>query len=97
MVVMSARMNRAWGALHRAFYSSSRGVDAGDLEPAPALGSVPRPIFMARRRCVSLLAQGFGYAVTNLGLGSGGSMIHTEVMQGFRPSGATSEQLTSNF
>ena len=33
----------------------------------------------------------------NLGLGSGGSMIHTEMMQGFRPSGATSEQLTSNF
>ena len=24
-------------------------------------------------------------------------MIHTEVMQGFRPSGATSEQLNSNF
>jgi hypothetical protein len=33
----------------------------------------------------------------NLGLGSGGSIIHTEMMQGFRPSGATSEQLTSNF
>jgi hypothetical protein len=33
MVVMSARMNRAWGALHRAFYLSSRGVDAGNHNP----------------------------------------------------------------
>jgi len=32
----------------------------------------------------------------NLGLGSGGSMIHTEMMQGFWPFGAASEQLTSN-
>ena len=41
--------------------------------------------------------EGFGYAVMNLGLGSGGSIIHTDMMQGFRPSGVTSEQLTSNF
>ena len=32
----------------------------------------------------------------NLGLGSGGSIIHTEMMQGLRPSGATSEQLTDS-
>ena len=32
----------------------------------------------------------------NLGLGSGGSMIRTEMMQGFLPFGATSEQLTSD-
>jgi hypothetical protein len=50
--------------------------------------------FSARTRSP---AQGFGYAVMNLGLGSGGSMIHTEMVQGFQPSGATSEQLTSNF
>ena len=55
------------------------------------------PIFSTWRRRVSLLTQGFGYAVMNLGLGSGGSMIHIETMQGFRPSGVTSEQLTSNF
>jgi hypothetical protein len=97
MVVMSARMNRAWGALHRAFYLSSRGVDAGDLEAGPASASVPGPIFRSRMRRMRSPAQGFGYAVMNLGLGSGGSMIHTEMTQGFRPSGATSEQLTSNF
>jgi hypothetical protein len=54
-------------------------------------------IFSAWRLRVSLLAQGFGYAVMNLGLGSGGSTIHTDMMQGFRLSGVTSEQLTSNF
>jgi hypothetical protein len=58
--------------------------------------SVPGPIFGAHARH-ELPTQGFGYAVMNLGLRSGGSMIHTETMQGFRPSGATSEQVTSNF
>jgi hypothetical protein len=52
------------------------------------------PIVRARRRRP---AQGYGYAVMNFGPGSGGWIIHTEMMQGFRPSGATSEQLTSNF
>jgi len=33
----------------------------------------------------------------NLGLGFGGSITHTEMKQGFRRSGATSEQLTPNF
>jgi hypothetical protein len=90
-------MNRACGTLQRALYLPSRGVDAGDLEPAPASGPVPGPIFSSRTRRLSSPDQGFGYAVMNLGLGSGGSMIHTEMMQGFRPSGAASEQLTSNF
>jgi hypothetical protein len=62
--------------------------------PISASGSVRGSTFSARTRSP---AQGFGYAVTNLGLGSGGSMIHAEMMQGFRPSGAASEQLTSNF
>ena len=62
--------------------------------PISASGSVPGPTFSAGTRSP---AQGFGYAVMNLGLGSGGSMIHTEMMQGFRPSGVTSEQRTSNF
>ena len=51
----------------------------------------------APERRMSSPAQGFGYAVMNLGLGSAGSMIHTEMVQGFRPSGVTSEQRTSNF
>jgi hypothetical protein len=62
--------------------------------PISVSGSVPGPVFSARTRSP---AQGFGYAVMNVGLGSGGSMIHTEMMQGFRPSGVTSEQRTSNF
>ena len=33
----------------------------------------------------------------NLGLGSGGSMIHTEMMQEFRPSGARSGRSRKGF
>jgi hypothetical protein len=62
-----------------------------------ASASVPGPIFSARTLGTSSPTQEFGYAVMNLGLGSGGSMIPTETMQGFRPSGAASEQVTSNF
>ena len=64
------------------------------MKLASASGSVPGPSFSARTRSPD---QGFGYAVMNLGLRSGGSMIHTEMMQGFRPSGVMSEQRTSNF
>jgi len=59
-----------------------------------ATAQTPGPTVRARTRSP---AQGFGYVVMNLGLGFGGSIIHTEMTQVFRPSGATSEQLTSNF
>ena len=76
------------------FRQAGRGDQTriSDVASAP----VPGPIFSARTLGTSLPTQGFGYAVMNLGLRSGGSMIHTETMQGFRPSGA-SEQVTSNF
>ena len=62
--------------------------------PISASGSVPGRPSAPGRACP---LKGFGYAVMNLGLGSADSIIHTEMMQGFRPSGVTSEQLTSNF
>ena len=66
----------------------------GDERPQFRLRVGAGTTFSARTRSP---AQGFGYAVMNLGLGSADSIIHTEMMQGFRPSGVTSEQLTSNF
>lgn len=74
-----------------------RQAGRGDQTRISDVASASVPIFSARTLGTSLPTQGFGYAVMNLGLRSGGSMIHTETMQGFRPSGAASEQVTSNF
>ena len=65
-------------------------------KPAPASAGPPPGASTAEPRDRKRPTQGFGYAVMNLGSGSGGSMIHTEIIQGLRPSGVTSEQLTSN-
>ena len=85
---------KLWNAIVWMRLANSRAAPPSRVKLASASGSVPGPSFSARTRSPD---QGFGYAVMNLGLGSGGSIIHTEMMQGFRPSGVMSEQRTSNF
>ena len=86
---------QSWLRVYRA--ERSLGQHRIDLSRRARNASVAGPIFGAWTCRTNSPAQEFGYAVMNLGLASGGSIIHTEMMQGFRPSGATIEQLTSNF